>query len=283
MSNFNMQKIVTDMFSPITSLIYGIVSTVLIVALCSLALFILVFLVRYPIIFHLKDIDYIRNLRIKFLPYNLIRWWIVDILNIKNGDGSFKPYGFSIFCGRQGTGKTVSMIQYLFNIHRRYPKALIVTNFKCSFATHRMTSWQDFFDIRNGTDGVIFAIDEIQNEFSATAWKDFPETLLSEITQQRKQRIKIVATSQVYTRVAKQLREQCFSVFSCKTLFGRLTSWKEYDAAEYANAVEADTPQRRKIRPFSKHTFVQTDKLRQSYDTWEKVERLAGLLQQQAQ
>ena len=39
---------------------------------------------------------------------------------------------------------------------------------------------------KNGTDGVIFAIDEIQNEFSCANSKDFPETLLSQVTQQRK-------------------------------------------------------------------------------------------------
>ncbi len=78
----------------------------------------------------------------------------------------------------------------------------------------QMTSWRDFMEIRNGTKGVLFLIDEIHSEYSSKSWKDFPEELLSEISQQRKQRIKIVATSQIYSRVVKQLREQAFLLCS---------------------------------------------------------------------
>ena len=52
--------------------------------------------------------------------------------------------------------------------------------------------------LHNGNKGVMFAIDKIHSEWPSASWKDFPEVLLSEITQQRKQLIKIVASSQVF-------------------------------------------------------------------------------------
>ena len=129
--------------------------------------------------------------------------------------------------------------------------------------------------LKNGTDGVIFAIDEIQNEFSCANSKDFPETLLSQITQQRKQRVCILATSQVFTRVAKPLREQCFVVVLCQTFFSRYTRLKYYDADDYIEY--ADNPSSEKKRKLHKkqlQTFVQTDELRDLYNSYELIERL---------
>ena len=158
-------------------------------------------------------------------------------------------------------------------MRKKYPGVLVVTNFRYSHADRIMKDWRDFFEIRNGTDGVIFAIDEIHSEYSSASWKDFPESLLSEISMQRKQRIKIVATAQVFARVAKPIREQSFSVVCCDSYLGRFTRNREYDAAEYCTA---DTPYqvRKKCRPISRRSFVQSDELRACYDTWEKVERL---------
>ena len=121
---------------------------------------------------------------------------------------------------------------------------------------------------KNGTDGVIFAIDEIQNEFSCANSKDFPETLLSQVC--------ILATSQVFTRVAKPLREQCFIVVVCQTLFSRYTRLKYYDADAYVEY--ADNPsrdKRRKLRKKDYQSFVQTDSLRDLYNSYLLIERLS--------
>ena len=98
---------------------------------------------------------------------------------------------------------------------------------------------------RNGDDGVIFAIDEIQNEFSSAVSKDFLETLLSEITMQRKQKITILSSSQVFTRVAKALREQYYDVMECRTFFGRWTRIKCYDADDYCSVIDNYSPEKK--------------------------------------
>ena len=196
---------------------------------------------------------------------------------IKNGQ-DFREYGLTLYCGRQGAGKTMAMTEYLERMRKKYPKAIICTNFGYVHQNFPMTDWKQIFSVRNGLDGVIFAIDEIQNEYNSASWKNFPEGLLAEITQQRKQRIKIVGTSQVFTRVVKQLREQTFEVVDCRTLAGRWTFTKSFDAEEY-NAV-CDRPEvKMKLRRLWRKNFVQTKRLRELYDSYAKIEQMTKELE----
>lgn len=269
----DMFSLVSNMFAPILNFAWGLVLSVLWGVLSLLAAFSAVFLLRYPFWKQKGKAAYLEGLSIKFLPYDFVRWELWDFFTRKSRAAYFNQYGFTIYVGRQGAGKTISMVDYLEKQRAKYPKAKIVTNFKYTHADRIMTDWRDFFEIRNGTDGVIFALDEIHSEYNSDNWKDFPESLLSEISMQRKQRIKIVATAQVFSRVAKPIREQSFSVVCCDTYFGRLTRCREYDAAEYCTG---DTPYlvRKKCKPISRRAFVQSNALRACYDTWEKVERM---------
>jgi ATP-dependent Clp protease ATP-binding subunit ClpX len=267
-----MYRIMENVFRPVKQWIYSIAVFAGSAAGIALAVFLLVFLVRYRINpFRLKAAK-LEALQIKFRPYNFLRYLLLDLL--KGKDGVFREYGFTIFCGRQGAGKTISMINYLNRMKEEHPNCIIVTNFWYSQADHQMKDWRDLMEIRNGDDGVIFAIDEIHSEYSSAAWKDFPESLLSEISQQRKQKVKIVATAQVFSRIAKPIREQAFSVIQCATYFNRLTRTVEYDANDYSICVHNLFKLKEKCKSLRKLTFVQTDKLRSCYDTYEKIERM---------
>jgi hypothetical protein len=207
---------------------------------------------------------------------DFLRWKIIDFIRLFRDGRGFDQYGLTIYCGRQGAGKTMAMVEYLERMKKEYPDCVIVTNFGYKGQTRAMDSWRDLVEIRNGTKGVIFAIDEIQNEYDSTKWKDFPEQLLSQITMQRKQRIKIVATSQVFTRVVKQLREQCFEVVECRTLFGRWTFTRCYDAVEYNFVI--DNPEKKsKLFKLWRHSFIQSDYLRERYDSYQVIEKLKTL------
>lgn len=191
---------------------------------------------------------------------------------IKNGQ-EFDEYGVTMYCGRQGAGKTASMTEKLERMRVKFPKAIIVTNYGYIHENQSFNDWNDFFEIRNGVDGVIFAIDEIQNEFSSSAWNKFPEGLLKEVSQQRKQRIKILCTSQIFTRVVKQLREQCDDVVECRTLGQRWTFMTSLDAVDYNGTI--DTPSGRdKITRYYRKSFIQDEKFRSLYDSYEKIERI---------
>jgi len=192
---------------------------------------------------------------------------------IKNGK-EFREYGLTLYCGRQGGGKTMAMTEYLERMRKKYPEAIICTNFGYIHEHVSMNSWQQLFELRNGLKGVIFAIDEIQNEYNSSAWQKFPEGLLAEITQQRKQRIKIVGTSQVFTRVVKQLREQTFEVVECRTIGGRWTFTRAFDAEDY-NAVCERPEAKMKLRRLWRRSFVQSKDLREKYDTYAKIQKMA--------
>ena len=214
-------------------------------------------------------------LRFFSMLLDLIRWLVYDLLfTIINGK-VFKPYGLTCFVGRQGGGKTISMVEYLDKMKDIYPDAIVVTNFNYTKQDMPFTSWRQFTEVRNGLNGVIFAIDELQNEYNSNNWKDFPEDLLSVVTMQRKQRIKIVATSQVFTRVVKQLREQCYEVVECKTFFGRWTKQKCYDADDYNYIIDNPTPERRmRTRKKWKYSFVQSNFIRNLFDSYSVVESI---------
>lgn len=116
----------------------------------------------------------------------------------------------------------------------------------------------------------------LQNIQNILVTLDFPESLLSQITQQRKQRVCILASSQVFTRVAKPLREQCFIVVECKTIAGRYTKLKYINADDYLSYADNPTPKNRlKLKKRKIKTFVQTDILRACYDSYEIISRLS--------
>ncbi len=276
MADFNMFEISQQIFGPVVSWLLSLFAGLAGLCLLGIFAFFAVFILRYRIYGEYLTAGRLENLEIKFKPYDFLRWKLWDFLTQERRKGVFNQYGFSIFVGRQGSGKTISMVGYLDMIRKRFPDAVIVTNFRYDGADHRMQSWRDFFEIRNGEKGVVFAIDEIHTEYSSEDYRQFPEAILSQISQQRKQKVKIIASSQVFNRVVKQIREQAFSVMVCKTFAGRLTWFKEYDAAEYS--VTSDSPHqvKKKCKPLRTYCFVQSNRLRESYDTFEVIERLKG-------
>ena len=209
---------------------------------------------------------------IKIFKFIVIKFY--DIFDVLKNGRPFNEYGLTVYCGRQGAGKTIAMTEYLERMRKKYPDCLIITNYGYCNEDMALTDWNQIFTVKNGEKGVIFAVDEIQNEYSSADWKNFPEWLLAEVTQQRKQKVKIVATSQVFTRVVKQLREQAFTVVECRTLANRWTFTRCFDAEDY-NAVIDSPEQKLKLRRLYRKSFIQTKKIRELYNSYAKIERLA--------
>ena len=269
--------LVDQMWAPVFAMIGDLITDALTLAAVLVVGFVVLFFLCCRINPFRLSPAYLERLNLRFLPYDLMRWVLYDLLNAKNIGKVFRPYGFTIFVGPQGAGKTTSMVKYCLDLKRRYPDCKLVTNFRCSFADYQMSDWRDFLEIRNGEDGVIFALDEIHSEYSSAKWQDFPESILSEISQQRKQKIKIVATAQMFSRVAKPIREQAFSVVVCRTYYGRLTTSKEYDSARFVVSGDSAYSVRKGVKPIWRSTFVQSNALRETFDTFEKIERLQKL------
>lgn len=206
----------------------------------------------------------------------LIYWWVKDIISFDRE--YFRPYGCWFYVGKQGSGKSMSLIHKLEQLRKRYPKAKIYTNMAYKFEDKPLKSLNDLLDdsLYNGKYGTIFVIDEIQNEFSCRTSKDFPESLLSLITQQRKNKILILTTSQVFTRVSKPIREQCYRAIECQTFFGRYTRNKIYNGIAYADSIELPPDKKRKSnKKIGLDCFVQSDYLRNCFDSYKLIERLS--------
>ena len=191
----------------------------------------------------------------------------------KKNDSQFPYYGMHFYCGRQGSGKTYSMTHELEQIRKKYPKCKIYTNYGYKYQNLPIYNISMLKDEKyyNGSDGVVFAIDEIQNLYQAANTNNVPPDVLGVVTQLRKQKVYIICTSQVFTRVSKPLREQAFYITECKTLFHSLTICKKYNADEYL--LDLDRVEKKSI-PIERYSIVHSDELRNSYDTYQLIKSI---------
>lgn len=195
---------------------------------------------------------------------------------IKNAiPGELKTTGINIFCGPQGSGKTLSMVHYLKKILKDYPKAIVVTNIEFNFPVDnfviKYTGFDDF-KIENGIYGVIYVLDEIHLILNSLESKGVPLSVIVELSQQRKQRKLILGSSQVYSRMAKPLREQIRNVIICKNYFSLLQFNYLIDAF---NTVEKDG--QLKISKVKSSFFFHSKEDYQAYDTYKKMDTYVGI------
>ena len=183
---------------------------------------------------------------------------------------AFSDYGVHIIAGKQGSGKTLTMTYLLQEYKKKYPKVKIKTNYNYTFEDSSITHWRDIISSDNGIYGEIDAIDELQNWFSSMKSKDFPPEMLQEVTQQRKQRKIIIGTSQVFNRLSKPLREQTYLLYEPHTFAGCFTVVLKYEPVISA---DSSVSKEKKFRGI--FCFVHNKELRDCYDTYKKIEKLA--------
>jgi len=193
---------------------------------------------------------------------------VYDVLN--SDPDFFKEHGVHIIAGEQGSGKTVTAAYLLRRFKKMYPKLKIKTNFCYKYEDSQIKHWSDVVASENGIYGEIDVIDEVQNWFNSLQSKDFPIEMMTEITQQRKQRKVILGTSQVFTRVAKPIREQTSFLYLPMTLFGCLTIVRKYKPE-----IKSDSGQPDKLKLRGLFFFVHDAELRDSFDTYHKIEQMA--------
>lgn len=134
----------------------------------------------------------------------------------------FYPAGIWMFCGPQGSGKTLSAVQCLKKVAADYPKAIIASNmplFNLDRPYIPFETYDQLISIKNGIEGVIILIDEFQVWYNCLESKEIPIEEVAAFCQMRKDRRVIIGTSQVYKRVAIQIREQLQYLIDCHNLF----------------------------------------------------------------
>lgn len=181
----------------------------------------------------------------------------------------FTYQGVIIYTGRQGSGKTVAMVEQTQRMQHEFPSCKCISNLNYAYQDEELTDWHQLIEYKNGHRGVIVQMDETQNWFSSNQSKNFPPELLEVITQNRKNRRVILGTSQCFNRLSKPLREQTTEVRKCLTLAGCLTivHRQEPELDSQGEVVKW------KHRGF--YWFVHTPEIRESYDTYHVIESLA--------
>lgn len=185
----------------------------------------------------------------------------------------FRPEGLLVFCGEQGSGKTLSAVQYVKKLCDAYPKAILCTNVQImGLSEETRVVEYDGLDclkgLENGYQGVIYLIDEIHLEFNSLESKNIDIEVMIEVSQQRKQRKHIVGTSQVYGRLAKPFREQIRNVVLCANWCKILQINSLIDGAksvEKDGHLVTDTVKR--------FVWFHRPELYDSYDTYAKMKR----------
>ncbi len=182
--------------------------------------------------------------------------------------GYFYPRGIHMFCGEQGSGKTVSAVEMMLRLRHQYPMSKMITNFAVEGEDDSLDEWQQMLTYTNGHQGVIVGIDEIQNWFMSGVNK-LPEGMLEVATQNRKNNRILCCTAQVFTRVNKGLREQVTLVYNPHTFLGCFTvvvRRKPIFDSE-GNVIN--------LKYRGMYCFVHTDEIRNAFDTYKVIHTLA--------
>ena len=230
---------------------------------------------------------------------------------LRMSESHLRTFGTAVFCGPQGSGKTLSAVEYVRNLLDKYPHAVLVTN--VAIKGHKFNAYLDDNDtlryidnnhqchndyiklqyclstfsnevyrrpvveyqgidhllkIRNGKQGVIFLLDELHLEFNSLESKNISIEEMIEISQQRKQRIHIVGTSQVFMRLAKPLREQIHDVVVCRCIAELFQLNKVVDG-ETLSEENGKTTGTVKATQF----FFHRPDMYEAYDTYAKMKR----------
>lgn len=135
----------------------------------------------------------------------------------------FMSFGTIIFCGLQGSGKSLSAFQLIRQICDNKPNVKIISNVGISFHDYIQYEGIDtVLNTNNGTKGIILFLDEIGNQFPSAMSKEISADWFTITNMQRKRRLLIIGTTPVFSRLAKPFREQFEYACLCTQKFNGL-------------------------------------------------------------
>lgn len=192
----------------------------------------------------------------------------------------FPHSGLLLFCGSQGTGKTASAVQYVHNLLLDFPRVRLVTNMDLCLMGYPnpIFKYIDTDSLQeygyNGSDGVIFLLDEIHLIWNSLESKSISPADMIEFAQSRKQRRLIIGTSQRVSRLAKPMREQLKYVVDCHCLFGMLQHNVIIDMEECVESMDGTFTITNGKPYWMLHDYYLRNCV---YDTYQKMNRIGGL------
>lgn len=204
-------------------------------------------------------------------PKNILDTLKYKLLFARDNPDYFYPAGIWVFCGPQGSGKTLSAVKCLKEMCAQYPKAIVCSNIKVRGIDNQFIPFENYEQLTtlsNGVNGIIFLLDEIHVLWNSLESKDIPISEMACFCQMRKDRRVIIGTSQVYGRIAKPIREQLQYVVDCSNIANLVQVNKLLDPVE---CVEVNG--RLDAKCFGTQIWFHTPELYDSYDTLFKIKK----------
>ncbi len=182
----------------------------------------------------------------------------------------FDPEGIWVFTGPQGSGKTLSAVHTVQQMADYYPHSLICSNIDIKGYEGRVIpfeSYDQLGEIDNGIEGVVFLLDELHILWNSLESKQIPFSEMACFCQMRKARRVIVGTSQVYSRIAKPIREQLRYCFLCHNI-ASVIQWNQI--IDPSEVMETDGHINAPV--IGTNFFFHTPEMYESYETLSKVQ-----------
>lgn len=179
-------------------------------------------------------------------------------------------YGVYCYCGKQGSGKTYSVIEYLFeNSDKKiYANVASIQDLDYTY----ISNFDDLLKIENDTgENIIIFYDEI---FSALTKQDkMSKEVLSFLSQMRKRKIIFLTTAQEWLEINVTLRRYVRFQINCKILSIPFIN-KSFLLKVFhdGDQIHWDNLENDYVSPIIESTFSKMSlKIAESYDTYETI------------
>lgn len=220
----------------------------------------------------------IKEFTFKPMLLELLKWKFIDVRRVRKYGRKVHLYGVRCITGMYGCGKTITMSKIALDYRNKYGDDIyICSNFGFGLQDFPFTNLKQLTEQYDKP--IIFLWDEVQNDFPATE-KNFPKEVRQALTLNRKGNGKMFFwASQDHELVHKTIRRLTIEYGMVKTIFGRLTKVRWFHDYDYQKLFEEnDLDKKLKIRAFKREVFVQTDFIRELYNSygWDNGEKLTN-------
>lgn len=181
------------------------------------------------------------------------------------------PIGTRAYQGFQGRGKSMSMIHDTLEIQKEFPECIIFSNIRLNGVKNYYYCQKDddvYFGLNfdNGEKGVINIIDEAHLFFNKKTGISLD--VLTQISQQRKQRRKIILSSQIWEDLDVSLRKQVPEIVKCWNIgniqINKISNGETLRYDKMRSAYIADL--------IGFNIYKRNIELGEKYDTYQKIE-----------
>lgn len=220
------------------------------------------YLVRLPGLLFLLLLDFIKWIKNK--------GWLV-----------FHGWGLHLYVGLFGAGKTMTMVRDAYGICSRYPGVTLYSNFRVmNFPKHtKIVYFSDMASLMEAPPNTLVLISEIGSLLNSRDFahgeRSLSKQVFMHLTQCRKRNMQILADTQRWNFLDKQLRDITATVRVTRSHLGhpwtRICTVRTYDAQEYDKAVNNPLVP---LRELSARVYLQTDACRKRYNTDELIDHL---------